>query len=294
LEASGSPRLKFGCQLPQDIKDFNRLVDIARNCERLGYDSLWVYDHLSPFWSGTGKALECWTLLSAVAARTENVKLGSLVTNVVLRNPSLLAKMSSTVDNISRGRLILGLGAGDKMSRTELESYGYEFAGQDERTGRLRETVLILKAMWTKPEVTFHGKYYQISKAVNVPAPQQMPTPPIWIGGKHDKILDIVAEFADGWNFWGLRKEKLKRCTRYLTRKCAEFGRDPATIVKSWSGTYRQLANSEMKYPELVHNISRRLKDQTDTETSYFIASFDSRAKHASYQAFADAVKGLA
>jgi alkanesulfonate monooxygenase SsuD/methylene tetrahydromethanopterin reductase-like flavin-dependent oxidoreductase (luciferase family) len=270
------------------------LVDVARNCERLGYDSLWVYDHLSPFWTRPGKGLECWTLLSAVAARTDNVKLGSLVTNVVLRNPSLLAKMSSTVDNISRGRLILGLGAGDKMSRKELQSYGYAFAGLDERMARLRETIIILKAMWTKPEATFHGKYYEVSKAVNAPKPKQMPHPPIWIGGKNDQILDIVAEFAEGWNFWGLRKDKLKQRSNYLAKKCAEFGRDPGSIVKSWSGTYRQLAHSATKYPELVQTISRNLRKQTDTETSYFIAFFDSRAEHESYQAFADAVNSLA
>jgi alkanesulfonate monooxygenase SsuD/methylene tetrahydromethanopterin reductase-like flavin-dependent oxidoreductase (luciferase family) len=294
LGATGSSRPKFGCQLPQDIEDFNQLLEVAANCERLGYDSLWVYDHLSPFWSGSGKGSECWTLLSAIAARTENVKLGSLVTNVVLRNPSLLAKMTSTVDNISRGRLILGLGAGDKLSREELESYGYEFAGLDERIARLRETVLILKAMWTEPEVTFHGKHYQVSKAVNVPKPEQMPHPPIWIGGKHDRILDITAEFADGWNFWGLRKEKLKRCTKYLAEKCAEFGRDPGGLVKSWAGTYRQLTGSATKYPELVQNISRSLKEQTDNGTEYFIASFNAREELESYQAFADAVNSLA
>jgi len=109
--------MRFGCQLPQDLDDFDRLVDVAKNCERLGYDSLWVYDHLSPFWSRSGRVLECWTTMSAIAGRTETVKVGSLVTNIALRNPSLLAKMSSTVDNISGGRLILGLGTGDKMSR---------------------------------------------------------------------------------------------------------------------------------------------------------------------------------
>ena len=287
------PKMRFGCQLPQDLDDFDRLVDVAKNCERLGYDSLWTYDHLSPFWSRSGRGLECWTTLSAIAGRTETVKVGTLVTNIALRNPSLLAKMSSTVDNISGGRLILGLGTGDKLSRKELNSYGYRFPDLDERMERLKESILILKALWTKNEVTFQGKYYRITKAVNVPKPKQRPHPPIWIGGKHLRILDIVAEFADGWNHWGLRKDELERRSSYLAKKCVEFGRNPGSIVKSWSGTYRQLAQPTRNYSELVEKMSRNLRDQTDPETSYFIACFDSRAEQENYQAFADAVKSL-
>lgn len=284
--------MRFGCQLPQDL-DFGRLVEAAKNCERLGYDSLWVYDHISPFWLRSGRGLECWTTLSAIAGCTNTVKVGSLVTNILLRNPSLLAKMSSTVDNISGGRLILGLGTGDKMSRKELNSYGYEFPGLNERMERLRESILILKALWTKDKVSFHGRHYKISKAVNVPKPIQRPHPPIWIGGKHPRILDIVAEFADGWNYWGLRKDELKRRSSYLGKKCAEFGRNPGSIVKSWSGTIRRLGRPTRSYSELVESMSRNLLKQTDPETQYFIGSFDSRAEQESYQAFADAVKRL-
>jgi alkanesulfonate monooxygenase SsuD/methylene tetrahydromethanopterin reductase-like flavin-dependent oxidoreductase (luciferase family) len=284
--------MRFGCQLPQDLNDFDSLVNVAKNCERLGYDSLWVYDHLSPFWSRSSRGLECWTTLSAIAARTDTVKVGSLVTNILLRNPSLLAKMSSTVDIISGGRLILGLGTGDKMSRKELNSYGYGFPGLDERLERLKESILILKTLWTKDEGTFRGRYYKISKAVNIPQPKR-PHLPIWIGGKHLRILDIVAEFADGWNYWGLRRDELERRGNYLVKKCAEFGRNPGSIVKSWSGTYRQLAQPARSYSELVENISRNLRAQTDPETRYFIASFDSRAEQKNYRAFADAVKSL-
>jgi alkanesulfonate monooxygenase SsuD/methylene tetrahydromethanopterin reductase-like flavin-dependent oxidoreductase (luciferase family) len=286
--------MKFGCQLPQDIDDFDRLIEVAEECERLGYDSVWVYDHLSPFWSRSGKALECWTALSAVAARTNNVKVGSLVTNVVLRNPSLLAKMSSTVDNISGGRLILGLGTGDKLSRRELNSYGYKFPPLDERVERLRESILILKAMWTKDEVTFHGKHYTISHAVNFPKPEQSPHPPIWIGGKHLRIVNVVAELADGWNYWGLSKEGLERRSRYLSTKCTEYRRSPASILKSWSGTFSHLSHGPGNYTELVQKMATALRKQTDAETRYFVASFGPRANPESYQAFAEAVKSLA
>lgn len=283
--------MKFGCQLPLEVGDFDRLIEIARECERFGYDSVWAYDHLSPFWTQSGEALECWTALSAVAARTSKVRVGSLVTNANLRNPSLLAKMSSTVDVISGGRLILGLGTGDKMSRNELHSYGYKFQSLNDRLESLRENILILKAMWTTDEASFHGKHYEITQAVNFPKPKQAPHPPIWVGGKHRKILDIVAEMADGWNYWGFSKAKLAERSAYLSSKCAQLGRSPDTLVKSWSGT---LSCATKNYAEMVEKIATELRSQTDAETSYFIASFGPRADPESYQAFAEAVKSLA
>ncbi len=288
------PNAKFGCQLPQNVDDLDRLIEVAKECERLGYDSVWVYDHLSPFWSRFGNALECWTTLSAVAARTNNVKVGSLVTNVGLRNPGLLAKMSSTVDNISGGRLILGLGTGDRMSRQELHSYGYRFPGLGERIERLRETILILKAMWTKDEATLSGEHYKLSHATNFPKPKQSPHPPIWLGGKHLRIMDVVAEFADGWNYWGLSGGEVEQRNRYLSAKCAEYGRNPDHILKSSSGTFSRLSHGAENYSRLVQNIAAELRDQSAAETRYFIASFSPQAKPEHYQAFAEAVKNLA
>ncbi len=283
--------VKFGCQLPLEIGDFDRLIEIARECERLGYDSVWAYDHLVPFWTRSAVALECWTAISAVAAHTNRVKVGSLVTNVNLRNPSLLAKMTSTVDVISRGRLILGLGAGDKMSRDELQSYGYKFRSLNDRVEALRETILILKAMWTGDKSSFHGKHYQITRAVNLPKPTQKPHPPIWIGGKHQRVLDVVAEMAEGWNYWGLSRSELVKRSAYLSSKCARLGRNTDTIIKSWSGTLPRATTSRT---DMAEKIAAELRSQTDSETSYFIACFGPRADLESYQAFAEAVKNLA
>lgn len=287
------PKSNFGCQLPQDSDDFDHVIEVAKHCESLGYDSVWVYDHLSPFWSRSGRALECWTTLSAIAARTNSIKVGTLVTNVGLRNPSLLAKMSSTLDNISNGRLILGLGTGDKMSREELHSHGYKFPDLNERIERLRECIVILKTMWTKEEATFHGKHYQISGAVNFPKPKQQPHPPIWIGGRHFRILDVVAEHADGWNHWGLSKDGVERRNEYLDKRCAGYGRQPNSILKSWSGIFRRLSGGAGNHSEAVRNIAEKLQKLAGPETAYFIASFDSRAEPESYQAFADAVKNF-
>jgi alkanesulfonate monooxygenase SsuD/methylene tetrahydromethanopterin reductase-like flavin-dependent oxidoreductase (luciferase family) len=283
----------FGCQLPQETDEFEKLAAIAERCESLGYDSVWAYDHLAPYWTRRGQSFECWTLLGAIAQRTTKIKLGSLVTNVNVRNPALLAKITSTFDNISKGRLILGLGTGDRMSRNELLSYGYPFSSTNERVERLRETILILKSMWTEDQATFEGRYNKLSNAVNYPKPIQTPHPPIWIGGKHVKILDIVAEMADGWNYWGLDREVLARCTRYLSSKCTKIGRHPNEIVKSWAGTLSQVLRRGGSRNEVEENIREQLMSQADHETEYFIGSFGARADTLAYEAFAEAVRSL-
>jgi len=283
----------FGCQLPQETNDFERLAEVAEECEELGYDSVWAYDHLAPFWTRRGQAFECWTLLAAIAQRTKKIKLGSLVTNVNLRSPALLAKITSTLDNVSKGRLILGLGTGDSMSRNELLSYGYGFAGIDERVERLKETVLILKAMWTEEQVSFQGKYNKLLDAINYPKPIQKPHPPIWIGGKHVKILDIIAEMGDGWNYWELKRKMLMQRSEYLSDKCIRIGRDPHQITKSWAGTLSHLLKQGGDHNQIVENIREQLRSQTDHETRYFIASLGARADPSSYEAFAEAVRSL-
>lgn len=286
-------KAKFGCQLPQETSNFEKLAEVAQKCERLGYDSVWAYDHLAPYWTRRGEAFECWTLLAAIAQRTKEIKLGSLVTNVNLRSPALLAKMTSTLDNISKGRLILGLGTGDSMSRGELLSYGYSFASVDERVERLKETVLILKALWTEDRASFDGMYNKLSNAVNYPKPIQTPHPPIWIGGKHPKILDIVAKWADGWNYWGLSREILAQRSGYLHEKCIQTGRDPDKITKSWAGTLSHVIRAGGGPTKLMEGIAAHLQSQIDHETRYFIANLGPRARPSTYEAFADAARLL-
>lgn len=286
-------KAKFGCQLPQENTSFEKLVEVAQECERLGYDSVWAYDHLAPYWTRRGEAFECWTLLAGIAQRTKKIKLGSLVTNVNLRSPALLAKISSTLDIISKGRLVLGLGTGDSMSRRELLSYGYNFASLDERVERLKETVLILKALWTEERSSFDGLYYKLSNAVNFPKPIQTPHPPIWIGGKHLKILDVVAEMGNGWNYWGLNKELLAQRSRYLREKCAETGRDPSEITKSWAGTLSRVIGAGGNRTKVVQEMVAQIQSQRDDETSYFIANLGLGAGSSTYKAFADAARLL-
>lgn len=219
--------------------------------------------------------------------------MGTLVTNVALRNPGLLAKMSSTVDNISGGRLIVGLGTGDRLSRRELLSYGYAFPALAERVERLRETVLILKAMWTQNEATYRGKYLRISRALNLPRPKQRPHPPIWIGGKHARILDVVAELCDGWNHWGLGGEMVRKLSNYLSAKSSEYGRKPEDIVISWAGTYSQIAGRTRNQAELSKNLKSRFREQMEAGTNYFIASLSSGAEMDEIRGFANSMKSM-
>jgi alkanesulfonate monooxygenase SsuD/methylene tetrahydromethanopterin reductase-like flavin-dependent oxidoreductase (luciferase family) len=200
--------------------------------------------------------------------------------------------MTSTLDNVSKGRLILGLGIGDKLSRNELHSFGYRFAPLNERIGRLRETIQILKALWTQEETSFSGKYFQISRARNYPKPVQNPYPQTWVGGKHHMLLDVVAETADGWNYWGLKRSDLIERENYLHSKCIELNRTVGTIIKSWTGTV-PIDSKAKTQADLVDSVSRGLLGQTDGRTDYFIGAFPEGADSRVYQAFADAVSSI-
>jgi hypothetical protein len=178
------------------------------------------------------------------------------------------------------------------MSRDELLSYGFDFGSINERLERLRETIVILKAMWTKDEVSFEGKYTRLSHAVNFPKPIQEPHPPIWIGGKHPRILDIVAEMADGWNYWDIEKGILEQRTRHLRDECIRIGRDPKQIVKSWTGTLPNKAVS-CRSTNSVNETQEYLRSLTNNETTYFIASFGSKTESSNLVTFAEAVKSL-
>jgi len=269
------------------------LTDIARNCEKLGYDSVWTYDHLSPFWTRRGEGMEGWTLLAAIAQRTRTIKVGTLVTNVNLRNPALLAKMASTVDNLSGGRLILGLGTGDRLSRAELESHGYAFENLNVRIERLRETIFILKSLWSGKASSYNGRHYKLMTAANYPKPLQQPHPPIWVGGKHHRILEVAAELADGWNYWGIEPQRLKEAEHHFDAKCRQFGRDPGDITESWAGPVRSMLRPREDRRSVMEKVREELLKQISPRTNYLIASLGSKAEPASYKFFAEAARNL-
>jgi len=235
----------FGVFVPQGWKmelagiegaenKWNKAVEIAVKAEELGFDSIWVYDHFHNVPVPAHEAVfECWTTIAAISQRTSRIRLGQMVGCNSYRNPGLLAKITSTVDVISGGRLDWGIGAG--WYENEYRGYGYEFKKPSDRIGMLRETVEIVKSMWTNAETTYEGKYYRLERANCDPKPLQKPTPPVWIGGGGEKVtLRVVAEHADVSNF-GSSVEEFVRKREILKGHCAAIGRDEDTIRKTIS-----------------------------------------------------------
>lgn len=210
----------------------------------------WLWDHLLPVAGPQdGQIHEGWTLLSALAARTRRLRLGLLVTSNRLRPPALLGKMASTVDVISGGRLVLGLGVGGTLQPpgaggipganpaiAEYAAYGLSLVPPGEGIERLAETVAILRGMWTRDVFDFEGRHYRLRGTRCEPKPVQRPGPPLLIGGWGTRLLRLVAEHADMWNVPGPPHntvEYIAERARVLDAHCAELGRDPAGITRS-------------------------------------------------------------
>jgi F420-dependent oxidoreductase-like protein len=217
---------------PQD--KWSHAVDVAVLAEDLGYDSLWVYDHVHNVPVPAHEAVfECWTTIAAVSQRTSRIRLGQMVGCNAYRNPALLAKITSTVDVISGGRLDWGIGAG--WYDNEFKGYGYEFPPPKVRIGMLREAVEIVKALWTEPDVSYEGEHYVLQGAQCDPKPIQSPHPPIWIGGGGEQLtLRVVARHATHSNFGGKPHEWAHKA-EVLKGHCAAVGRDDDEITKTWS-----------------------------------------------------------
>ena len=202
---------------------------VAQDLERIGWDSLWLYDHFHTVpRTEIEPTFECWTTMAALAEATSKIRLGQLVTCSLYRNPAYLAKVSSCIDVISGGRVDVGIGAGWKQE--EFDAYGYEFPRIRERLDRMADTGKILKAMWREQRATVAGKYLAVREAVNEPKPLQKPGPPLWIGAQGEKVaLRIVAEVADGWNH-NRGPDVFEAKLGILHQHCERAGRDPKTM----------------------------------------------------------------
>ena len=250
--------IRFGVKTSQarDYGDYDALRRVWLEAEKLGFHSGWLFDHLFEL-PGAGPSLEpcleCWTSISALAAETKRIRLGVTVLCATYRNPALLAKMASTLDVISNGRLEFGIGAG--WAGVEHEAYGFPFDKPAIRIGRLRESVKIIRSMWTEEKTSFHGKYYDIEDAVNNPKPVQKPHPPIWIGGGGEGLtLKVIAELADGCNFIGLSPVEYSHKLDVLGEHCVKLGRKVDDIQKSWQGRIL-IARDEAELSEMKHKM---------------------------------------
>jgi F420-dependent oxidoreductase-like protein len=231
--------VKFGFIIPQgalrDLKEsspdkqFQSIKDIVKEGEALGFDSGWLVDHLETIPLSHESCFEGWTLLVSLFSEAKRLRLGHLVTCNLFRTPSYLAKIASTVDVISNGRLEFGIGAG--WYEEECKGFGIPFPSPRERIERLGEALEITRRMWDNNEkaTNFHGKYYQLHGAINYPKPLQKPHPPIWIGGNGRRLLKLVAKYADRWNpncSISVFPEKLQ----LLGKACEKTGRDARSI----------------------------------------------------------------
>jgi F420-dependent oxidoreductase-like protein len=214
---------------------FDRVVAQARAAEDAGFALVTVMDHLYQI-PGVGRLeepmLEGWLTLAALARETRRGRLGTLVTGVTYRNPALLAKQATTLDVISGGRAIFGIGAA--WNDVEHAGYGFEFPPVRERMDRLEEALAIAKALFTEDRPSFAGRYYRIENALNVPRPVQPGGPPILVGGGGEqRTLRIAARFADMTHWFPLGLDVLKHKTEVLAGYCEAIGRDPATIERT-------------------------------------------------------------
>jgi F420-dependent oxidoreductase-like protein len=240
--------MQFGLQHPNynfdyDGRDASQIIDslkkLATNAENLGFDSFWVMDHfhqISPVGKQEDPMLEGWTTMSVLAGITSKIKLGTLVTGIIYRHPSVLAKMSATLDVLSKGRLFMGIGAA--WNQEESLAYGIHFFPNKERLLRLEEAIQIIRKMWTEkePAATFNGRYYQVNSAYCNPKPIQKPSPPIMVGGSGERqTLKIVAKYADACNLYG-SAETVKRKLSILNERCKSVGRDYDSILKTKLG----------------------------------------------------------
>jgi len=207
------------------VDDLNRALKLISG----HFDSAWIIDHLQ---SGNEDLLEGFTTLTYMAALHPQFKFGHVVVCQSFRNPALVAKMGATLQFLSGGRFILGIGAG--WDEQEFRAYGYDFPPARVRVEQLEESLQIIKAMWTEDRATFEGKHYQVREAFCEPKPT--PIPPVMIGAFRPKMLRLTAKYADWWNVSSTGIESYRNMLRELERACIEVGRDPSQIRRSWCG----------------------------------------------------------
>jgi alkanesulfonate monooxygenase SsuD/methylene tetrahydromethanopterin reductase-like flavin-dependent oxidoreductase (luciferase family) len=251
--------LDVGVYVPQMGFTFADVLHRAQRCEQLGIGSLWLYDHLYGPGVSNIPSLEAWTLATALLSRTERLRVGHMVLCNQFRHPAVLAKMATTLDQISDGRLELGIGSGsieDEHLRT-----GLPWGSFRERSERLGETLEILTQAFANQIVDFEGRFYAVRDMPIVPGPVQRPRPPIVVGGVGEKYtLPLVARFADVWNVPTYALGELERKVAVLRSICAEIGRDPAEIVLSVEAVMA-LAPDQASLPEVAEVAERRFGD---------------------------------
>ncbi|HVB22460.1 MAG TPA: LLM class F420-dependent oxidoreductase [Ktedonobacteraceae bacterium] len=308
--------MKFGVMVPQgwrmdlaDIADpveaYEAMTRVGQEAEALGFNSIWLYDHFHTVPVPTQEVtFECWTSTAALARDTKTVRIGQMVTCNGYRNPALLAKMASTVDVLSHGRLDFGIGAG--WYEHEYKAYGYDYPEAPERLRYLREAVQVILAMWTQEEAVFEGKYYHVQGAINQPKGVQKPHIPLLIGGGGEKVtLKLVAQYGDACNVGG-DIETITHKFAVIKQHCEAVGRNYEDIHRTSStacimgeseeAALSQLRPFERQMIEMQRRASligtpaavrQRLNDYEEAGVQELILTFPNITKLESMRAFA-------
>ncbi len=227
-------KLRFGIKTAQQFTTYDDILRVWEEADGVpSIEHAWAFDHFIPLGPDpTGPQLEGWTLLGALATRTQRLRLGLMVTGNIYRHPAVLANIAVTVDHISHGRLDFGIGAG--WNQQECDMYGIPLYPAGERIRRFGEACEVIKRLWTETVANFDGKYYQLKDARCEPKPVQKPYPPFVIGGGGEQLtLRVVAQYASVWNFVGGSVDMFKHKSEVLDEHCAAVGRDPKTIERS-------------------------------------------------------------
>ena len=224
--------MRIDVETAQHHLTWDELESRVRLVEDAGFDGVWVFDHFKPLYADPkGPCFEGWTLLAAIAALTSKIRLGTLVTGVTYRHPSILATEAVTVDHISNGRVEFAIGAA--WFDGEHDELGVEFPSTRERIHRLEDAINIYKLLTTEEDASYEGKHYSLTNATYLPRPVQQPYPPLWIGASGERVmLPLVGRTADAWHTFGNRKDLARKWD--IVRASAEkAGRDPSTIKRS-------------------------------------------------------------
>ncbi|MFL5719712.1 MAG: TIGR03560 family F420-dependent LLM class oxidoreductase [Chloroflexota bacterium] len=272
---------------PQDA--WRRTTEVARQAERLGFESLWLFDHFHTVPRPTDEiTFESFTSLAALAALTDRVRLGHIVICTAFRNPALTAKMISTMDTVSGGRMELGIGAGWK--RDEWLAYGYGFPETPERLARLRDDLGVITAMLEGDKhahASYEGRYASVTDAINVPKPIQQPRVPIMVGGNGQNVTwRLAARYADELNVDGMSPADVVAALPVVAARCEEVGRDPATLpvsVHIWAETLKRTgqARTDLLGEFRDAGVSRAMglvRDSTTTDEALESLVEDARA----------------
>jgi len=235
--------VRFGLDLtiwPWEYQSFNDILKMALLAEKLGIDSVWMSDHLMYTTPNQG-SLEVFASLAAVGAETHKIKIGTKVVCMPFRHPGLIAKIGATIDIISGGRLVLGVGAG--WYKREFDAFDFRF---DRKVSLTREGVEIIKRLWKEPTVDYEGQFYRIRGAVSLPKPLQKPHPPVWIAGSGSRMLKITAELGDGWIIPNPTVEEYGQKLSSIREHAKKIGRDGGSIEAGYYA-YSSISSSSEK-----------------------------------------------